>query len=89
MSEFKALQMLALYNGPGGAEATGDNPNPDDTANLMDQTVSDALADEGKKCKHMEVNLEEFLLQQACMHEWSQILSSVSATRSWDVMSSQ
>jgi hypothetical protein len=92
LSEFKALQMLALYNGPGGADTNNpsedddkaslmhtdaNNPSlsPNDTANLMEQAVIDALADEGKKCKHMDENLEEFLLQQvtnqaghACMH---------------------
>jgi hypothetical protein len=79
MSEFKALQMLALYNGPGGADTNNpsedddntslmdtdaNSPSPDDTANMMDQAVTDALADEGKKCKHMDETLEEFLLQQ-------------------------
>lgn len=81
LSEFKALQMLALYNGPGGADTNNpseddnkaslmhtdaNNPSlsPNDTANLMEQAVIDALADEGKRCKHMDENLEEFLLQQ-------------------------
>ena len=85
MSEFKALQMLALYNGPGGADPNnpsedgdktsliGTDPNspiPDDTANMIDQAVTEALADEGKKCKHMDENLKEFLLQQGATQDW-------------------
>jgi hypothetical protein len=52
LSEFRALQMLALYNGPAGGDAS--NTMQDDTA----------TAEQGKKCKHMDEDLEEFLLQQ-------------------------
>jgi hypothetical protein len=56
LSEFKALQMLALYNGPAGAE---------------DSTFEDDItsAKQDKKCKHVDEGLEEFLLQQVGTHE--------------------
>jgi hypothetical protein len=51
MSEFRALQLLALYNGPGGAGSS--------------TTEGDVTGgDQAKKAKHMDEDLEEFLLQQ-------------------------
>jgi hypothetical protein len=74
LSEFRALQMLALYNGPGGAdnssssEDDGTTPIDQDT-NGMDQKKKRKQ----KKGKHMDEDLEDFLLQQ------------VGTKRSWHV----
>jgi hypothetical protein len=54
LSEFRALQMLALYNGPAGADTSG-----------LGDDVSGGGGDQSKKGKHaMDEDLEEFLLQQ-------------------------
>jgi hypothetical protein len=61
LSEFTALQMLALYNvNPGGtATCSADTNKPldtDDARQAREQILTD--------CKRMDEELEEFMLQQ-------------------------
>ncbi len=60
LSEFRALQMLALYNGPASSSTTA--LEDDETA-----------GDQAKKTKHMDEDLEEFLLQQVRESPWFEL----------------
>jgi hypothetical protein len=66
LSEFTALQMLALYNvnpcQAGGAADTNSVLDTDDARQTRDQILTD--------CKQMDEELEEFMMQQVANQAW-------------------